>query len=118
MIYGMTVMSGRQKPDTELPGATPVTVEEPELLMSEPPPFYQVVLLNDDYTPMEFVVQILQQYFAKNLEVARAIMLKIHYEGRGICGVFPQDIAATKVDLVMSAAQRAQHPLQCIMEAV
>lgn len=83
----------------------------------EPPRLFQVVLLNDDYTPMEFVVMVLQQYFQRDLEAATQIMLKIHHEGRGVCGVYPRDLAATKVELVLTAARRAGHPLQCTMEA-
>ena len=83
----------------------------------EPPKLYQVVMLNDDYTPMEFVVMVLQHYFKRDLETATQIMLKIHHEGRGVCGVYSKDVAATKVELVLAAARRAGHPLQCIMEA-
>jgi len=86
--------------------------------VSKPPPFYQVIMLNDDYTPMEFVVEMLCIYFGKGMEEATMIMLNIHHQGRGICGVYPQDIARTKVELVMSAAQREQHPLQCVMEVL
>jgi ATP-dependent Clp protease adaptor protein ClpS len=82
-----------------------------------PPRMYQVVMLNDDYTPMEFVVMVLQEYFKRDLETATQIMLKIHHEGRGVCGVYSKDVAATKVELVLGAARRAGHPLQCIMEA-
>jgi ATP-dependent Clp protease adaptor protein ClpS len=82
-----------------------------------PPPMYQVVMLNDDYTPMEFVVMVLQEYFKRDLETATQIMLKIHHEGRGVCGVYSKDVAATKVELVLAAARRGGHPLQCIMEA-
>src|SRR2546423_15030670 len=82
-----------------------------------PPPRYQVVMLNDDYTPMEFVVMVLQEYFKRDLETATQIMLKIHHEGRGVCGVYSKDVAATKVELVLAAARRGGHPLQCIMEA-
>ena len=81
------------------------------------PPMYKVLLLNDDYTPMEFVVMMLQQYFQRDLETSTQIMLRIHHEGRGVCGVYPKDIAATKVELVLTAARRDGHPLQCIMEA-
>ena len=84
---------------------------------TEPPRMYQVVLLNDDYTPMEFVVMVLQEYFSRDLETATQIMLKIHHEGRGVCGVFSKDVAATKVELVLAAARRGGHPLQCIMES-
>jgi len=83
----------------------------------EPPKLYQVVMLNDDYTPMEFVVLMLQEYFLRDIDTATQIMLKIHHEGRGVCGVYSKDIAATKVELVQAAAKRAGHPLQCIMEA-
>ncbi|MCE2658411.1 MAG: ATP-dependent Clp protease adapter ClpS [Rubrivivax sp.] len=83
----------------------------------QPPALYKVVLLNDDYTPMEFVIRVLQQFFKHDLETATLIMLKIHHEGRGVCGVYTKDVAATKVELVLSAARKDQHPLQCIMEA-
>ena len=84
---------------------------------TKPPRMYQVVMLNDDYTPMEFVVMVLQEYFKRDLETATQIMLKIHHEGRGVCGVYSKDVAATKVELVLAAARRGGHPLQCIMEA-
>ena len=83
----------------------------------EPPKMYQVVLLNDDYTPMEFVVMVLQEYFNRDLETATQIMLKIHHDGRGVCGVYSKDVAATKVELVLAAARRGGHPLQCTMES-
>jgi ATP-dependent Clp protease adaptor protein ClpS len=112
-----------QPPPTP-PGAAPrrddgggATVVEREPLKTEPPRLYQVVMLNDDYTPMEFVIMVLQEYFKHDLESATLIMLKIHHEGRGICGVFTKDLAATKVELVLAAARRASHPLQCTMEA-
>jgi ATP-dependent Clp protease adaptor protein ClpS len=92
-------------------------VAERQAAKTEPPRMYQVVLLNDDYTPMEFVVMVLQEYFMRDLETATLIMLKIHHEGRGVCGVYTKDVAATKVELVQAAARRAGHPLQCIMEA-
>jgi len=83
-----------------------------------PPQMYQVVMLNDDYTPMEFVIVILQEYFSKDRETATQIMLKIHLDGRGVCGVYSRDMAATKVNQVMEAAQQAGHPLQCVSEPV
>ena len=92
-------------------------VAERKAAKTKPPQMYQVVLLNDDYTPMEFVVMVLQQYFKRDLETATQIMLKIHHEGRGVCGVYTKDVATTKVELVLAAARRAGHPLQCIMEA-
>jgi len=98
-------------------GGQGAVVAERKAAKTKPPSLYQVVMLNDDYTPMEFVVMVLQHYFQRDLETATHIMLKIHHEGRGICGVYPKDIAATKVELVLAAARRDGHPLQCIMEA-
>ena len=98
-------------------GDSGAVVVERKTARTKPPQLYRVVLLNDDYTPMEFVVMVLQQYFKRDLEAATLIMLKIHHEGRGVCGVYTQDVAATKVELVSAAARRAGHPLQCIMEA-
>jgi ATP-dependent Clp protease adaptor protein ClpS len=92
-------------------------VVERQAARTEPPRLYQVVLLNDDFTPMEFVVMVLQEYFNHDLETATQIMLKIHHEGRGVCGVFTKDVAATKVESVATAARRSGHPLQCILEA-
>jgi ATP-dependent Clp protease adaptor protein ClpS len=83
-----------------------------------PPMMYQVVMINDDYTPMEFVVILIQEFFAKDLETATRIMLKIHLDGKGVCGVYSRDIAATKVDQVLDAASKAGHPLKCICEPV
>jgi ATP-dependent Clp protease adaptor protein ClpS len=102
-----------RKPDD---GQGAVVVER-QTARTKPPPMFQVVLLNDDYTPMEFVVMVLQEYFKRDLETATQIMLKIHHDGRGICGVYSKDVAATKVELVLAAARRGGHPLQCIMEA-
>jgi ATP-dependent Clp protease adaptor protein ClpS len=105
--------TGAPKPDD---GQGSVVAER-QAARTEPPRMYQVVLLNDDYTPMEFVVMVLQEYFKRDLETATQIMLKIHHDGRGVCGVYSKDVAATKVELVLAAARRGGHPLQCIMEA-
>jgi ATP-dependent Clp protease adaptor protein ClpS len=94
------------------------TVVERRTQKIKPPPMYQVILLNDDYTPMDFVIIVLQEYFNKDRETAVQIMLKVHNEGKGICGVFSRDIATTKVDLVMAFARQAGHPLQCVMEEI
>ena len=85
---------------------------------TQPPQMYRVVMLNDDYTPMEFVIVVLQEFFGKDREAATQIMLKIHLDGKGVCGVYSRDIAATKVDQVMEAAHQAGHPLQCLSESV
>jgi ATP-dependent Clp protease adaptor protein ClpS len=84
----------------------------------KPPPLYQVALLNDDYTPMEFVVAVIQEYFNKDRETATQIMLSVHRHGKGVCGVFSKDIACTKVEFVLTHARKAGHPLQCVMEEV
>jgi ATP-dependent Clp protease adaptor protein ClpS len=80
------------------------------------PSLYRVVMLNDDYTPMDFVVHILQTYFGKTLEDATKIMLDIHTKGSGICGVYTLEIAETKVAQVRRVVQKHQHPLQCMIE--
>ena len=85
---------------------------------TKPPQMYQVVLLNDDYTPMEFVVEVIQEFFNKDRDTATQIMLKIHLDGKGICGVFSKDVAASKVDQVTEAAHKNGHPLQCVSEPI
>jgi len=107
------------KPPATTPGrgSAGAVVAERRVARTRPPALYQVVMLNDDYTPMEFVVMVLQHYFQRDIDTATHIMLKIHHEGRGVCGIYPRDIAATKVELVLAAARRDGHPLQCIMEA-
>ena len=80
------------------------------------PSMYKVMLLNDDFTPMEFVVYVLEKFFRKGREEATAIMLHVHQKGVGVCGVYSYDVAETKVNQVMELAKRHQHPLQCVME--
>ena len=80
------------------------------------PSLYRVLLLNDDYTPMEFVVHILERFFHKSREEATRIMLHVHRRGVGVCGVYTYEVAETKVTQVMDFARRHQHPLQCTME--
>ncbi len=82
----------------------------------KPPPLYKVVLLNDDYTPMEFVVQVLETFFGMSREKATQVMLHVHTRGKGVCGVFTREIAETKVVQVSEFARRHQHPLLCTME--
>ncbi|MBQ7625554.1 MAG: ATP-dependent Clp protease adapter ClpS [Rhodocyclaceae bacterium] len=93
-----------------------VLEEELQQARQEPPPFYRVLLLNDDFTPMDFVVHLLQTFFCMTEERAMQVMLKVHTEGSAVCGVFPYDIAATKVEQVIAWARRHQHPLACVME--
>lgn len=99
-----------------LPRTDADTVLERTTQAVKPPSMYKVLLLNDDFTPMEFVVLILQEYFGKDRELATQIMLTVHREGKGVCGIFTRDIAATKVELVSTHARQAGHPLQCVME--
>jgi ATP-dependent Clp protease adaptor protein ClpS len=95
---------------------TPI-LEEEEARVT-PPPFYKVLLLNDDYTPMDFVVIVLERFFHMGRERATQIMLKVHHEGMAVCGVYPKDIAATKVEQVTAFARQHGHPLACVMEEV
>jgi ATP-dependent Clp protease adaptor protein ClpS len=92
------------------------SILEVERAKVKPPPLYKVLLLNDDYTPMDFVVIVLQKFFAMSREQATRIMLKVHREGVGVCGVYPKDIAVSKVDQVSDFARQHQHPLACVME--
>jgi ATP-dependent Clp protease adaptor protein ClpS len=80
------------------------------------PPLYKVLLLNDDYTPMEFVVQILESFFGMGREKATQVMLEVHTRGAGVCGVFSRDVAETKVAQVNDYSRENQHPLKCTME--
>jgi ATP-dependent Clp protease adaptor protein ClpS len=77
---------------------------------------FQVVMYNDDYTPMEFVVEVLKMFFSLSSERATQVMLKVHTEGRGVCGIYPRDVASTKVEQVTAYSRQHQHPLQCAME--
>jgi len=82
------------------------------------PSMHKVLLLNDDYTPMEFVVMVIQEYFNKDHQTATRIMLQVHLVGKGVCGIFTRDVAATKVHQVTELSREAGHPLQCTMEEV
>lgn len=92
------------------------TILEPAKSKTKPPKMFKVLLLNDDYTPMDFVVSVLQTIFTLSRERATQIMLKVHREGMGICGVYTKDVAATKVEQVTAFARQHQHPLRCVME--
>ena len=127
-IYRMNRMATKS-PKTPAPPPVPAVrpedgrgsdavVLERRPLKTKPPQMYQVVLLNDDYTPMEFVVVVIQEFFNKDRETATQIMLKIHLDGKGVCGVFSKDVAATKVDQVTEAARKNGHPLQCVAEPI
>src|SRR4026209_439747 len=91
-------------------------VVESRKAQPKPPPMFTVMPLNDDYTPMEFVGAVLQKLFARTRERATQVMLKVHREGIGVCGVYPKDVASTKVQQVAAYSRKHQHPLQCVME--
>ena len=107
-------MSDR-KSSEEYTGNHELAVEEARPKVKKPP-LYQVVLINDDFTPMEFVVEILQGVFGLERNSATRVMLEVHTKGKGICGVFTYEIAETKVAQVTTIAQQQQHPLLCTME--
>ena len=88
----------------------------PDKSKTTPPPMFKVFLLNDDYTPMDFVIVVLERFFGLGREQATRVMLKVHREGKGLCGVYPKDVAATKVEQVGAFARQYQHPLACMME--
>jgi ATP-dependent Clp protease adaptor protein ClpS len=94
-------------------GTAVITKTKP---VTKRPPLYRVLLLNDDYTPMEFVIEVLERFFNKGREEATHIMLHVHHNGVGECGVYTYEIAETKVTQVMDYARKHQHPLQCVME--
>jgi ATP-dependent Clp protease adaptor protein ClpS len=85
-------------------------------LKTKKPSMYKVIMLNDDYTPMEFVIHVLERFFSKNREEATKIMLHVHQRGVGVCGTFTYEVAETKVTQVMDFARQQQHPLQCTVE--
>jgi len=97
------------------PGSGTAVITRPKT-QTRRPSMYRVLLLNDDYTPMEFVVSVLKKYFNKGPEEATRIMLHVHQHGVGECGIFTYEVAETKVTQVMDYARKHQHPLQCIME--
>ncbi|CAH9019135.1 ATP-dependent Clp protease adapter ClpS [Candidatus Nitrosacidococcus sp. I8] len=108
-----TVYLSREKPGESTVNVVNPEFEKPEL---KKPSMYKVVMLNDDYTPMEFVVKVLQFFFTMGLDQATHIMWQIHTEGKGICGIFTYEIAETKVAQVNEYSGEHQHPLKCVLE--
>ncbi len=106
-------MSDPDKDGDEGSGAGIVVQKRPE---TKKPSMYKVLMLNDDFTPMEFVVHVLERFFSMSREEATRIMLHVHHRGVGLCGVFTFEVAETKVTQVMDFARQHQHPLQCILE--
>ncbi len=98
----------------DAPPTTGVAVQS--RVRAKKPSLYKVIMLNDDYTPMEFVIMVLERFFNKNQEQATQIMLHVHQKGVGVCGVFTYEVAETKVTQVMDMAKEHQHPLQCTLE--
>ena len=99
--------------------ANPVSQQLPDMALKlHPPAMYKVVLNNDDYTPMDFVVEVLQKFFRMSIEQATDVMLSVHYQGKGVCGIFTAEIAETKVEQVSQYAKNHEHPLLCTMESV
>jgi ATP-dependent Clp protease adaptor protein ClpS len=96
-----------------LPGTAAITKTKPK---TKRPNLYRVLLLNDDYTPMEFVVHVLERFFNKDHETALQIMMDVHQYGMGECGIYTYEVAETKVMQVMDSSRKHQHPLQCVME--
>jgi ATP-dependent Clp protease adaptor protein ClpS len=110
---GMTSMSDFDKLGDDGSNTGVVIKSKPK---TKKPSHYKVLMLNDDYTPMEFVVHVLERFFHKNRDEATSIMLHVHRRGVGVCGIFTYEVAETKVAQVMDFARRHQHPLQCILE--
>tara|TARA_R110002020_G_scaffold88345_4_gene217050 strand:- start:1095 stop:1442 length:348 start_codon:yes stop_codon:yes gene_type:complete len=107
------VMTKSDKDDGDQSGTVVVTRTRPK---TKRPSMYRVLLLNDDYTPMEFVVHVLESFFQKSRDEATQVMLHVHHHGVGECGVYTYEVAETKVTQVMDFARKHQHPLQCVME--
>ncbi len=103
----------KRKSDSGGPGTAVITKTKPQ---TKRPNLYRVLLLNDDYTPMEFVIHVLERFFNKDREAATRIMLHVHNHGIGECGIYTYEVAETKVTQVMDFARKHQHPLQCVME--
>jgi ATP-dependent Clp protease adaptor protein ClpS len=110
------VYAGDEDGDKDTDGADQVGIATKTRAKPKKPSQYKVLMLNDDYTPMEFVVLVLKRFFAMDLEQATRVMLHVHQRGVGVCGIFPYEIAETKVNQVMDFARQNQHPLQCTLE--
>ena len=114
-LRSATVMAAEKGITPTRPGSAPLAVVEAKPKVQKPS-LYRVLILNDDYTPMEFVVYVLERFFNKSREDATRIMLHVHQTGVGVCGVYTYEVAETKVAQVVDMARRHQHPLQCTME--
>jgi ATP-dependent Clp protease adaptor protein ClpS len=110
---GVVRAMSEQRPGERPDRGVAVAEAEPE---TKVPPLYRVVLINDDYTPMEFVVEVLERFFGMSRHMATRVMLEVHTRGKGVCGVFTYEIAETKVAQVTSYSREQQHPLLCTLE--
>jgi ATP-dependent Clp protease adaptor protein ClpS len=108
----------RAGPDREDDGPPDIGIAVKTRAKSKKPSQYKVLMLNDDYTPMEFVVLVLKRFFSMNMDEATRVMLHVHQKGVGVCGIFTYEVAETKVNQVMDFARQNQHPLQCTLEKV
>ena len=109
-------MAGPDKTREGVPATPSTGLATKTRARTKKPQLYKVLMLNDDYTPMEFVVLVLQQFFRMDIEEATRVMLQVHQKGIGVCGVFSYEVAETKVNQVMDCARANQHPLQCTLE--
>lgn len=114
IAHQIHAMAGRG--DEEGPGGPGLGIATRTRARAKKPTPYKVLMLNDDYTPMEFVVHVLQRFFRMDMEEATRVMLHVHQRGVGVCGVFSYEVAETKVNQVMDFARQNQHPLQCTLE--
>lgn len=111
--FQLTLQQGPAEPEQGDDHGLAVETSKPQL---KPPSRYKVIMLNDDYTPMDFVVEVLERFFSHNRESATQIMLRVHTEGRAVCGIYTRDIAETKAAEVNEYARECQHPLMCQIE--
>ena len=116
MNFDLVKMSDPDRPNGPDDGGNGLDLVTKTKIVTKKPSMYRVLLLNDDYTPMEFVVRVLERFFNKDAEQAMRIMLHVHQKGVGVCGVYTYEVAETKVAQVMDLARRNEHPLQCTME--
>ncbi len=103
-------------PTFETPNQEKIIQELADKPKVKPPSMYEVLLLNDDFTPMDFVVDVLMRFFNKNAEQAEMITMQVHHQGKGVCGIYPKDIAESKALQVESYSRQHHHPLQCVAE--
>jgi ATP-dependent Clp protease adaptor protein ClpS len=113
---GLPAIRAGEDDDSHGPGGGDVGIATRTRTRPKKPSMFKVLMLNDDYTPMEFVILVLKRFFHMDLEQATRVMLHVHQKGVGVCGIFPYEIAETKVNQVMDFARENQHPLQCTLE--